>query len=214
MVGSTGLPVKESKMASESVVEDAPGVDVEVVTPKVEINRFIGATEIIAAVIIFIMMLHVVANALSRYFLNHPLEGTNEIVSYWYLPLIVAVGFVAAEYRNEHIEARLVFDLFPTRVKYEVHFWGIVLVMLTSLLLVWFTGREAIHNMEIGLTGGVSGIVIWPATFGVPVAYLGLAFLLGVKAYKVFKNKAELNVEDTPVEDPSELLIISAKDGK
>lgn len=163
--------------------------------------RAMSTLEVIAAVIVIVMMLHVVVNALSRYLFNHPLEGTNEIVSYWYLPLVACIGFVAAEYRNEHIEARLVYDRFSQRLQYEVHLGGIAVMAGMCVALAYYTGTEAVHNAEIGLTGGVSGITTWPATFGIPLAYALLAVLLVVKGWRVFRRKSETTDESEAVDD-------------
>jgi len=55
-----------------------------------------------------------------------------------------------------------------------------VIVALFSLVLAYFTFREALNNMEIRKTSGASGLLIWPATFVAPLSYLLLAgYLVG-----------------------------------
>ena len=63
---------------------------------------------VLTAIALIVMMLHVVAHALLRYFFNSPIYGTNEIVAYWYLPMIALLGIPAAQLQKEHITVSLV----------------------------------------------------------------------------------------------------------
>src|SRR5690606_21040729 len=65
------------------------------------------------------MMLHVCADVTGRYFFNHPLVGTTEIVSGWYM---VAVAFLPWAYlarTDNHIVA----ELFLRNASDRVAFW-------------------------------------------------------------------------------------------
>ncbi|MBA0126573.1 TRAP transporter small permease [Haloechinothrix sp. YIM 98757] len=134
-----------------------------------------AAAEYVAAAALLVMAVHIVGNALLRSLLNHPLSGTNEYVSYWYLPVVALLGFVAAQRRDQHIEARLLFDRLRHRNRIEVHLAGRIVVLVLCLGFAGYGAQEAVDNWRIGLTGGVSEVVVWPVTFAVPAAFAALA---------------------------------------
>lgn len=159
--------------------------------------------EWIAAAALIAMMLHIVANALLRSYANSPITGTNEYVGYWYLPLVAFLGFVVAQRRDQHIEARLIFDRLPARNRREFEVLGLALVALTSFGFAWYGGLEAVENFHIGLTGGVTGVVIWPVTFVVPVAFGLLGALTAVRAVAVARGRtAPDGTTDAGATDP------------
>src|SRR5699024_579119 len=52
---------------------------------------------------IIVMMVHIVVHALTRSLFDAPIYGTNEIVEYWYLPVVALLGIPAAQLQKEHI---------------------------------------------------------------------------------------------------------------
>ncbi|MBS9376091.1 TRAP transporter small permease [Rhodococcus sp. B50] len=140
------------------------------------------ALEAVAAITLMVMMLHVVANALMRSFANQPITGTNEYVGYWYLPAVAFIGFVVAQRRGDHIEARVLFDRLPSINKRELDVLGLLLAAVAYSAFAWFGWLEALDNRAIAATGGVTGVVIWPVTFIVPFSFMALAVLVITEA--------------------------------
>lgn len=140
---------------------------------------------VIGAVAVVVMMLHIVANALLRSMNNTPLTGTNEYVTYWYMPLVALLGFIVAQREGVHTEASVLFDRLPRRNRIELHIAGLVLTGVICAGFAYFGWREAMHNWELKLTGGVVGVVIWPMTFLIPVTYAVLAVQVVTEAVMV-----------------------------
>lgn len=136
----------------------------------------------LAAIALVAMMLHTVAHALMRSVFGAPLYGTNELVSYWYLPVVTLLGFVAAQLRKEHISVSLVFDRLKERNQLEYTVISRVLGIALFLGLAWFGLTEAIGDIQTGLTAGVTTIVVWPVKLLVPIAFvlLGALYLLDI----------------------------------
>lgn len=128
-------------------------------------------------ILLLLMMFHVVTNGLLRKFLNSPIEGTNEWTQYWYMPLIAFGGFVFTEIRNEHIEARFVFDKMPAKIQAELQLLSRFLVIIVCIAFSWFGFLEAGDAFDAKLTGGVIGLPIWPVAFAGPVAFALMAFI-------------------------------------
>ncbi|MCP2237116.1 TRAP transporter small permease [Prauserella halophila] len=125
----------------------------------------------LGAAAVVVMMLHIVTNAAMRAFADAPLTGTNEYVTYWYMPVVAMLGFVVAQREWGHTEATVVHDRLPRRNRFELRIAGLVLVGVVCAGFAWFGWLEALHNRELELTGGVIGVVVWPVTFLVPVTY-------------------------------------------
>lgn len=157
---------------------------------------------VIGAVAVVAMMLHVVANALLRSVNNAPLTGTNEYVTYWYMPLVALLGFIVAQRDGVHTEASVLFDRLPRRNRTEIRVGGLLLTGLICLGFAWFGGQEAMDSWETKLTGGVVDVVIWPVTFLVPVAYTVLSLQVLTEAVMVVLRPGRMD-HGEPVSEQS-----------
>ncbi|TQM11201.1 TRAP transporter small permease [Pseudonocardia kunmingensis] len=154
------------------------------------VQKVIGtALLVVTGTTVLVLMLHVVANALSRSFLNRPLEGTLEYVGNWYLPVVVLLGLAVAQQRRQHIEARLLFDRAPRSIQIEFQLFTYLLLIALSLIIAWYSYVEAWRNLGVGLTAGVSGVVIWPVTFAVPIGFLLFAIQLLIDGVLLVQSK-------------------------
>jgi TRAP-type C4-dicarboxylate transport system, small permease component len=131
----------------------------------------------LAAAVLLTMMLHVSVNALTRSFLNRPLQNTLELTQYWYLPVIALFGLVTAMTSGEHLGAGILVDRLPKRVADVV--CGVLGIVSTAFCaaVTFFSLREALDSARIGLTGGATELPIWPVTFVAPLAFAVLTVL-------------------------------------
>lgn len=138
------------------------------------INRVLS---MIAAATLVIMMFHVVGSALMRFFMNSPVYGTNEIVEYWYLPLIALFGIPAAQIKGEQITVTLAIDRMKKANADFFQVFSLALGAALSVAFAWFGMLEALGKASISATAGVTSIPAWPAYFIVPVVFMLLAYL-------------------------------------
>lgn len=138
------------------------------------LNRVLS---IITAIALIVMMLHVVLHALLRYFANAPIYGTNEIVAYWYLPIVALLGIPAAQLQKEHITVTLAIERMSDKTAGVFKIFAAVVGALLSLGFAWYGFEEAMENMAMGSTAGVTDITTWPVYFLVPVVFVLLAVL-------------------------------------
>lgn len=131
----------------------------------------------VTSVVLIVMMIHVVANAVLRHFVDEPIYGTNEVVAYWYLPAVVLLGIPAAHLRNEQITVTLVVDHINRKAALVFKVFASVLGGLMSIGFAWFGLHEAMEKMAIGATAGVVDVIAWPVYFLVPVVFVLLAAL-------------------------------------
>ncbi|MGW0177550.1 TRAP transporter small permease [Rhodococcus sp. NPDC003322] len=163
-------------------------------------NRLLLFIEVPAVIVLFVMMLHVTANALLRAFASSPIQNTLEITQYIYLPIIALLGFMAAQARGEHIVADLVTHYFPLRVRRWVLFVGYVLTAVVMLGFAWYGLEDALHAREIGKTAGVSTVVSWPVQFLVPLSFGVLTVQIGYAAVRALRGYEDEDATDAEVE--------------
>src|SRR5699024_7793184 len=121
------------------------------------------------ATAIIVMMVHIVVHALARSLFDAPIYGTNEIVEYWYLPVVALLGIPAAQLQKEHITVTMVIERARPATASVFTIFACVLGALVSLAFAWFGLDKALENMAIGQTADVSDIITWPVYFLVPV---------------------------------------------
>lgn len=155
---------------------------------------------VVGAAGVVLMMLHIIANAALRSAGSSALAGANEYVEYWYMPIVAFLGFIIAMRERSHTEARVLFDRFPRPSQVEVQVFGLVLTAAMCAGFAYFGFADALHNREIGLTGGVTGVVIWPVTFLPAVTYAVLTVQALTQAVLAVREPAGA---DAPGEEPS-----------
>lgn len=162
------------------------------------------AIEVPAVIVTFAMMIHVSANAISRTWLDSPLDNTLEMVSYWYLPLVAFLGFIAAAYRGQHIAADLVYQMLPAVTQKYVLAVLFVVSSVVCLGFAWFGLEEALHAKEIGKTAGVSDLIAWPAYFLVPLAFGSLTVQFLYSAVHSVRHPED----DHFISDPDDAVVL------
>jgi len=135
---------------------------------------------VIASVALVAMMLHVIAHGLARHLFHAPFYGTNEIVAFWYMPVLVLLGLLAAQIRGEHISVSILVDSLAPPARTSLLVLGRVLGFVVSIGFAWYGLGEALEQHEMGTTAGITTIPMWPVTFLVPVTFVLLALLYAV----------------------------------
>lgn len=169
--------------------------------------------EVPAVLVTFVMMAHISLNAIMRTWWRAPIDNTLEMVTYWYLPMVAFLGFIAAAQRGEHIAADLVYEMLP---KVTRRFVLAVLFTVTAAVFfgfAWFGYGEANHAREIGKTAGVSDLVSWPSYYLVPLAFGIMTIQFLYSAVKAIRHP-EQDHHVTDLEDGIVLEELSAREGK
>lgn len=159
--------------------------------------------EVPAVVVMFVMMFHITANALLRFFANSPLPNTLEYVQYWYMPIVALLGFVAAQLRGQHIAADLVFRMLPRAAKPYVTAVGCAASALLAAAFAWYGWQEAVHAWEITMTAGVSDVISWPVYFLVPLAFASLTVQFAWATVRAIRHPDADEDDEQPGTEPA-----------
>src|SRR5699024_5320151 len=113
-----------------------------------------------------------VTHALARSLFDAPIYGTNEIVEYWYLPIVALLGIPAAQLQKEHITVTMAVDRARPATAAVFKVFAAILGALVSLAFGWFGLLKALENTAIGSTADVSDIITWPVYYLVPIVFV------------------------------------------
>ncbi|WP_181276223.1 TRAP transporter small permease [Brevibacterium oceani] len=139
------------------------------------------------AAAIIIMMLHIVLHALTRSLFDAPIYGTNEIVEYWYLPIVALLGIPAAQLQKEHITVTMAIERAKSATASVFKIFACILGALVSVGFAWFGFTRALTYMDIGRTADVSSVITWPVYFLIPVVFMLLAVLYVLDAIVIVR---------------------------
>lgn len=142
---------------------------------------------ILTTLVLVIMMVQVVAHAALRSLFNAPIYGTNEIVTFWYMPLVVLLGLYAAQLNDEQITVTILTSRLSRFASTVFKVFALVLGAAVSVGFAWFGFHEALEKMAVGATARATDIIIWPIYFLVPVAFLMLTYLLIANIITTFR---------------------------
>ena len=139
-----------------------------------------NALALVGGIAIILLMLHVVADVMGRELFSFPLEGTLEIVSFYYM---VAVTFFPLAYvcHNEgHISVELFTKNLPRRGSHRLE---AILLLVSFIFTLWFATETWSRAMESYVEGEMwetadDMISVWPSRFILPTATLMMAIYL------------------------------------
>ena len=117
------------------------------------LDRWLTVT---TAAAIIVMMLHIVAHALARSIFHAPIYGTNEIVEYWYLPIVALLGIPAAQLQKEHITVTMAIERAKPATAAVFTVFACILGALVSAAFAWFGLTKALENTAIAGIASVS----------------------------------------------------------
>jgi len=151
-----------------------------------------------AGVGIFLMMLHISADVVGRYFFNSPLPATIAIVSNYYMVIATFIPLALAQKRDMHISVEVVMQLFPQGVQRHAYhlarvYSGAIFALLTYTSWIQAeTKRSAgTYVMELGFK-----VPVWPGYYLLPIGF-GLITLVLVYQLAVYVSGEESGLGDT-----------------
>ena len=136
------------------------------------IGRFLSA---IGGVLIFVMMIHICADVISKYVFRNPVTGTREIVSAFYMVGIAFLPLLLVTTTESHVSVELFTMKLSERKRAYVNLFAYLFSLGATTLLFYASFDQAIRKMGTGESWETASgsIAIWPSRWIVPVG-LGL----------------------------------------
>ncbi len=153
-------------------------------------RKIIDSLGTIGGLAIAAMMLLILAEVMSRLFLNRSIEGAIEIVGI-FLSLSVFMGLAPCEQTNHHVRV----ELLRMRMNRQIRFYmdGVSYVLAIAIVLVttWQVGLNAYSSFltrEV-LPGANLEVPVYPAKIGAFIGFLAFGIQLIVNLIKLYKRQ-------------------------
>lgn len=149
-------------------------------------ERLVLTGTLIGGVVVLIMAAQIVVDVVARNVYNHPLPGTLEMVSIWWMPCVAYLAMGYAQVKDEQIRVTLLFEKAKPS---DVRMMNIVAEVLTGALIAWMFVlgldrlTKSIQMTESALLA--DWILYWPGRL---VCVLGLVLVfvaVGVRIYRL-----------------------------
>jgi len=154
---------------------------------------------------IILMMGHITVDVLLKFLFNTHIQGTLEVVSYYYMIAVVLMPLAFVELTRQSIAVDMFFLMFPKWLQYATTHVVLLISAATYGGLAAVTWPDALHALRIRESMmGSANIAIWPARFLLPIALSLTALVCLLLIYKILTDDdaARKIVE---AHDPTEL---------
>ena len=140
-----------------------------------------GALVAIGSVTIIAMMVHVMAEVAARTFFNNSIPGTEELVSGYYMIIVVFLPLAFVQLERGHV----IIELFTLKASDRTKSWidGIVYLICSGALAIYaYAGfNKAVEMTQKGeFWVGLVDVTIWPSRWIMPIgiAVMGVVMFL------------------------------------
>jgi TRAP-type C4-dicarboxylate transport system permease small subunit len=125
----------------------------------------------IALIAGFLMMMHVAADVTGRTAFNHPLQGTTEIVSGWYMVAICYLPWAWLTRHDNHIVAGIFERIGTAWFGYWVEVAVKIFMLVYVTTFAWQTALRAVAQTRAGEVWEAAGgfIPVWPSRWTLPI---------------------------------------------
>ncbi|WP_102225354.1 TRAP transporter small permease [Acidimangrovimonas sediminis] len=172
------------------------------------VDAVLRLLSLIGTLCVVLMMLHVTADVVMRYAFNRPLPGTLNIVSRYYMVIIVFLSLAVAERQDAHISVEIVYDLLPSGLRR-------LLAPLSWLLTAAVFAAVAIRTGQVAWTKtlirasvdeGTSAIPIWQSYWPVAIGSAVFALFCAYRLVLALIGRADPGAvkHDDPLEQMNE----------
>lgn len=153
----------------------------------VRINLLIGGLAVMA------MLVHIIIDVSARHLFNIAVQGTLEIVSFYYMVGLVYLAIPLVQARSDHIFVELFTVNAPPK---RQDLMDAVIRVLSAALLIffaWVTVDEALHQSEIRavVEAGTDTMPVWPTRWLIPLSMGSTAVLCLWQALYLFRHAGE-----------------------
>jgi len=144
---------------------------------------------VLASVALLLMMLHVTAEVVARATGAMTLIGTLEIVSYYYMILLVMLPMGFVELRNGHIRVDLFVQMMPRSVQLALYLLSGVLCLVFFAIMLRQSFLDA-WNATLRKETIMSNFIfyIWPSRWALPIGFFGLLIAVLANMLKAIRS--------------------------
>lgn len=139
---------------------------------KASLSWFSNILADLAGLILLVMMLHVTADVFMKYAFNQPIQGTLEIVAFYYMVASVFLPLALVEFTRTSIAVDMFFDHFPRAARIGLMVFVLFACAVFYGALAWITWEDALRSFaRREIVMGPINVPIWPTRFLLPLGF-------------------------------------------
>ena len=157
------------------------------------IDKLVSLAMWLAIFVGFLMMAHITLDVTGRLLFNHPLTGTIEVASRYYM---VAVAFMPLAHVSRG-DGQIIVELFTRNLAPErilrIDAVINIITMIFMFIFAWYTTDIAIETTHEGELGelGAGYFAVWPSRWLLPISFWIMAIYLALRGVQDYKKPAE-----------------------
>jgi len=138
---------------------------------------------------IVLMALHVTADVVLRSFFAQGIQGTTEIVAFYYMVAAVCLPLAWIERRDEHINVEILYRVLPNWAKRLLLLLGSLASGAFFAVFTWRSWKDALSAYSTNETMmGFAQIVIWPARFILPISFALVVIICTIQLVRLLRG--------------------------
>jgi len=157
-------------------------------------ERLFAKTDIIACIVISAMGITVIMNVLLRAFLDMPILGAYEIITYSIM-IVISLTISSCALYDGHIAVSFIVDALPPRIRNIIE----AITGVISLVIFYYVGKALIlYAVKTHSVGELSSVLKIPYSLLVSIIFFGFILFVIVNIWKLIKSV--VNVFEKKVE--------------
>lgn len=161
---------------------------------------------LLAGATVMLMMLHVFLDVAGKYVFSVPLPDTLEIVSEYYMVVVVFLPLALTERNHAHISVEVLTRHLPDRMQSGLRVVAWLVSAAFFAALAYRTWLDAVERTEAGTTvlGAMGTLTTWPSYYVMPLGCAAVALVLLYRAVVAVTGTASGLADPEPGESISE----------
>lgn len=152
------------------------------------LDRIANALMFVGGVAVTLMMLHIGADVIGKYFFNYPIPATLEVVAWYYMVATIFLPVAYIQLHQKHLMVELFTRAMPPRPMALLEGLVCLLGFAYVATLVVLTFEGAMVETENGAAHDVTyfDLPVWPSRWFLPAALLVMAIIMALQATRNF----------------------------
>lgn len=152
------------------------------------LDRIANALMVVGGIAVTLMMIHIGADVVGKYFFNYPIPATLEVVAWYYMVAAIFLPVAYIQLHQKHLMVELFTRALPPRAMALLEGLVCILGFVYVGILVVLTFEGAMVETANGAAHDVTyfDLPVWPSRWFLPAALLIMAVIMALQAARSF----------------------------
>lgn len=152
------------------------------------LDRIANALMVVGGIAVTLMMVHIGADVVGKYFFNYPIPATLEVVAWYYMVAAIFLPVAYIQLHQKHLMVELFTRALPPRAMALLEGLVCVLGFVYVSILVVLTFEGAMVETANGAAHDVTyfDLPVWPSRWFLPAALFVMAVIMALQATRNF----------------------------